>query len=257
MDRKFWNKTNIFGISGIFAYAVTTLVLFIPFKGEPGMSLVNWHSPLGIIVLILFVISVGLYAWGILKREHNLSFNDKKVIVAERQEILPKLRLSMESKLKATRPLINRAENLPLNQYWEKYLKNTMPYLITKQRPQKPLEITNKLVRKKFPLNNLYYQELKENDANYKQVEDNYNIILSKIDDSELKKSLKWLWRSEHFAHSAQIYASLSMKNKNIPNVPLGYRLGLKSKHFTESGFQDCLREVENRIYYLLRGDDL
>ncbi|MBI2860568.1 MAG: hypothetical protein HYX91_03555 [Chloroflexi bacterium] len=257
MEKYFWNKTNIYGLAGIVSWAITVLVLFIPFKGDSTVSLVIWNSPLGIIVITLFVIAVVLYAYALFKTEKRLSFNDQKAIVSERQKVLPELRESVEKRLKALRPLMNKAEKLPLMQYWEKYLKNTMPYLVTKRKPQKPIEITNKLVRKKFPINNLYYYELKETDPFYKRILDNYNIILSKVDDKKLKKKLHSLWWLEHIARSLQIYASLSMNNKKIPNVPMGYRGGYRGKQYTEDGFQIQLKDIESRINELLRGDDL
>jgi hypothetical protein len=261
MQNKFWNKTNIFGLAGILAYSVTTLVLFIPFKGEPSMSIIDWRSPLGIIVIVLFVISVILYIWGIFKKEKTLSFNDKKALVEGRAQLLPKLRLCIDSRLKATRPLINKAESLSLNQYWEKYLKNTMPYIITKKKPERPLQIANSLVRHGFMFNNLYYQELKEADGNYKRTVDNYKLTISQVDsiisDKKLNSLLRGLWKYEHMHHSIQIYASLNMGNKNIPNTPLGYRGGLKGKHFSEEGFQSLLTDVNKRITYLLEANDL
>jgi len=77
------------------------------------------------------------------------------------------------------------------------------------------------------------------------------------VDDKELKQNLVALWRLEHISHSLQIYAGLSMSNKKIPNVPLGYRLGLRGKHTSEKGFQIQLKVVEDRIKELIKGDDL
>jgi hypothetical protein len=258
MGNTFWNKTNILGLAGLLAYAVTFLVLLIPFKGEPSVSLVDWRSPLGIIVICLFVTSIGLYIWGILKR--SLSFNDKKALVEGRRQTLSDLRQSIDRRLKATRPLATKAERMSILQYWDKYLKNTYPYIITKQKPRKPLEITNSLVKHGFMWNNLYYQELKENDGNYKRAVDEYNINYSKIDDrgrKALERPLRWLWRLEHITSSTQIYTTFSMNNKQIPNAPSGYRKGLWGKHKCEESLQDCLTNVENQISKLVQGDDL
>lgn len=242
MQERIFNRTTL---SGVGAWVLSVLPYF---QEGSKMNITSW---------VLLVIGTIFVLWGVLNPDKHVSFNDKKIILEERQEILPKLRLSIASRLKALRPLINKAEKLPLIQYWDKYLKNTLLYLITKQKPKKPLEITNVLVRKKFPWNNLYYQELKDNDPNYKKVSDNYNIITSKIDDSVLRNRLKWLWNLEHASNSLQIYASLSMNNRRIPNVPLGYRWRYKSKNLSKEGFQGQLKYVEKRIDELMRGDDL
>jgi hypothetical protein len=145
MGKRFWIKENIFGLAGILAYAVTTLVLFIPFKGEPSMSLINWHSPLGYLVIGLFVLSVVFYAIGIFKRDKKLSHNDEDVILKKRQQFLPKLSSAIDNRIKTARVLQTKAERFPLSQYWDKYLRYTFPYIITKYKPKKDLEITNAL----------------------------------------------------------------------------------------------------------------
>jgi len=224
------------------------------------MSLVRWDSPLGIIVIFLFSITVVLYLIAILKTERHLSYPDKTALVEERKQTLLKLKHSIESRMKATRPLITKSERLPLNQYWDKYLKNAFPYIITRKNPQKPVKIINDLVNRGFVLNNLYYQELKESDPNYNQIVDNYNINNSKIDKWALKvlePKLNWLWRLEHYTSSTLICATLSMSNKRVPNVPIGYRLGLFGKKRSRDNIQNCLTEIESKISELLRGEDL
>ncbi len=242
MRERIFNRTTL---SGIGAWILSVLPYF---QEGSQMNLTTWA---------LLFIGTFLVLWGVLKPEKHISFNDKKAIIAERQEVIPKLKLSIDTRIRMSRQLINRAEKLPLIQYWEKYLRNTMPYLITKNKPTKPLEIVNKLAQKGFVWNNLYYQELKENDASYKQILENYKLNLSKVNDNKLTQKLSSLWELENISHSTQIYASLSMNNKKIPNVPLGYRWGLRGKHNSEKGFQSSLKDVENRINELLRGDDL
>jgi hypothetical protein len=144
--------------------------------------------------------------------------------------------------------------------YWDRYIGNTMPYLVTKQKPKKPLDITNALVRKRFPLNNLYYRELKETDAQYKRALNNYNLCLTKIDiygRKQLTSLLKWLWTIEHINNSLQIYSMLSISNKYIPHNPFGLSLGYKGKEISENSFQNQLNTVKDKIKYLVEGNDL
>lgn len=261
MGKTFWNKTTLYGLAGLLSWAITVLVLFIPFKGDSTMSLVKWNSPLGIIVIALFVLTVILYGIAILKKEQQLSYPDKQVKMQERKHVLPKLQSVIENRLKALQPLIIKSEKLPLNQYWEKYLKNTFPYLITKKKPPKPLEICNKLVRHGFLFDNLYYQELKENDSKYQKAIENYNQKLSEtkavVNDIVLNKKLNSLWKFEHMTNSLQIYSTVNMNNKEIPNVPLGYKGGLKGKRMGKEGFQNEITEINRRINFLLEGNDL
>lgn len=260
MDNKFWNKTIVLGAAGILSNIIALALLFVPQNGEDRVLNLAWSSPQGIVVIVLIAINVTLFFVGIFMKERNLSFNDKKALVEERQQTLLKLQLSIESRLKAARTLITKAEKLSLMQYWEKYLKHTFPYIFTKRTPKTPLEITNHLVRHRFVWNNLYYRELKENDGNYHQVKDNYEINLSKVDDRAkklLKPALDWLWIFEQWTNSTQIYASISMKNKKIPNVPLGYRWGLYGKHKSNETLQSCVDRVESKIGSLKRGEDL
>lgn len=256
MPSRKWNRAIILGLAGILSNIIALAFFFIPQKGEHIVS-IDWGSPQGVTVLVLIPINIILFVVGIFMKERTLSFNDRKALIEERQLYLPKLRLSIENRLRAMTPLIKKAETLPLIQYWEKYLKHTYPYVVTRRKPSKPLEITNSLFRHGFLWNNLYYQELKEKETPYRQVVDNYNILIAKNTDSKLKDKLDVLWKIEHSASSSQIFASLSMNNKGIPNTPMGLRGGLRGKHFSKENFQNGVTDIENRISELLRGDDL
>ncbi len=260
MERRFWNKTVILDIASIVSNLAALGIMFIPQRGEDKMTILNWQSPQGILVIALIATSVVLVIIGIFLKDTHLSFNDKKALIQERSRSLAELRSHIDSRLRAAQPLMNKAERLPLLEYWKMYLKNTYPYIVTRQTPKTPLEIANALRKHNFLWNNEYYGELKEQDGNYKRVLNNYHMSLAKVDRRSRKiltPSLNGLWRLEHWSNSCQIFGTISMKNKGIPNTPTGYSGGLKGKHMAAGGFQTALTDVQNKIGELMRGEDL
>lgn len=133
---KFWSKTNIYGLAGILAYAVTVLVLFIPFKGESSMSLVDWQSPLGIIVMVLFALSCGLYVWGICKHEHQMTPREAVNLLKGREEYLPKLKNNIQNQTKQLEVNRDLAGKITFTQYLQKYYSHLRG---TKKRSSSPL----------------------------------------------------------------------------------------------------------------------
>jgi hypothetical protein len=247
-------KNIILCLAGALSNIIALVMLLLPSGGH---QLIDWGSPQGILIIIFMAVDVILILIGAFMKEKHLSLNDKNILVDTRNPILKKLQTSIDSRLKATRPLINKAEKFPLEQYWQKYLTNTLPYMVTRHKPKTPLQITQQLLRHGFITNNLHYQFLKENDANYKKELDYYNLIYAKIDDKELRELLNTLWKREHEANSEEIYTLISMNNPKIPNSPLGYRGGLSGKNLGKKAFQNCLKNVDDRIKQLNAGDDL
>jgi len=109
---KIWSKTGISAIAGLFSFVVTMLVLFVPFKGEPAMSLINWQSPLGIIVVVLLIITIVFYAVAIFK--HELGHREWNIIVEERQEYIPLFRRVVDKMITRMKELSIKAGELPL-----------------------------------------------------------------------------------------------------------------------------------------------
>jgi uncharacterized integral membrane protein len=121
-----WSKSGITTAAGIFAYVVTILVLFIPFEGEPSMSLINWQTPLGIIVIVVFVVSVVLYFIALFKRE--IGYPDKEKIVIQRRENLPLLRQTIDALKIRQREIALDIGKMPLEGFYDDYLKNNNDY---------------------------------------------------------------------------------------------------------------------------------
>lgn len=256
MGKSFWNRDRIIGLAGLLAYAVATLILFIPFKGDATVSLVDWNSTLGVIVITFFVVSVGLYIYGIFKPERTLSYRDKKAIVEERQPILKELEEVIQQRLRVAKELSDIAVKLPLSQYWDKYLKHSWPAILYPKVAPKPIVIMNQLFKHGFIWNNIFFTWLKEENKRHKSLVNKVDFFCTQIRDNELEKRLTGLWKFEHTANSAQIYTNLSIKNK-LPHSPTGLRGGLRGKRNTQVALNKQLEFVEERIQQLRGGDDL
>lgn len=251
MGSKLKGKNAITGLGAWFlSIASFTAQLILAPEGVRIM----WLSPLSISTATLFILGSLLIYWSIFKRE--LSFPEKQAELKKRQEYLQELKKMVHRRLEVAKKLQSKAITLPLYQYYDKYLKHTFPYILTR-RKLKPVEIISKLARHKFIWNNLYYQSLKDNDYSYKSLVVRYDILYAQTDDRCLKNHLNTLWVREHQSGSAQIYVLISMNNKRIPNIPLGLRGGLRGKKNVEDALKMCLRNVEQRIDLLQRGEDL
>jgi hypothetical protein len=222
------------------------------------MSLIDWRSPLGIVVIVLFILSVFLYIYGILKREKEMSFSDKKALVEERKQYLPKMRELIGKRLTLSKQIAIRASKVTLEQYKLQYLNNTWPYFIHRRKHYEPVKILSSLWKQGFAWDNLHYRYLKENDNQYQQIVSSYNNYLARIEDKKIKKYLDTLWLFEHIGHSSYIFALISLNHTNkIRNNSFGTRGGYKGKDISENEIKKQLDDVEKRITELERGEDL
>lgn len=219
------------------------------------MELEQWLTPLGIASILLFIGGTSLFGYNFFRRE--LSFPDKQQIVEDRNKYIIPLKDVVHKKLSSAQQLRMKAIKYPLMSYWERYLKNTMPYIVTKQKPKTPLEITTALWRQKFHKNNHYYTFLKDNDTRYSHKLTEYNSLYAQIKDGKLKSKLNQLWSLEHKVGSLEIYTSLSLNEPKIPHSPRGIRMGYFGKKVSNKVFQQALKEVDSRIDYLVHGEDL
>jgi len=230
-----------------------TLLSLIPYIQESAnMDTLSW---------IFFGTGVSLVAFGVLygifKQEKHLNWRDKEAITKTRKPIVIEFQTQFHKRFKLLQELKNKAEKTPLEKYQEKYLDNTPAFMVKNHKSEKPLIIIQSLARHGFLLNNLHYQFLKETDTSYQFVVSEYNLKLAQIRDSQLNQLMKTFWVREHQVRSTIIYASLSMNNPKIPNIPIGYIGGLSGKHMTEKVLQDLQSNIEKRIEELINGDDL
>ena len=253
MWEKFRSKNGITGIGAILLSVASFLAQFM-LEGWK-MEIAQWLSPLGIVSILLFIGGSSLIIWNFFRRE--LSFVEKQKIVEQRANLLKILRGLVHKRLKIVKRLQGKAIKFPLMQYWERYLKYTVPYIVTKRKPGKPLEITNALAKKGFIWNNLYYETIKLDDYQYGQTCSEYEGTLSQINDNILKKRLKILWSVEHSVGSASIYTSFSINVPKIPHSPHGLKTALFGKKLSDTTLNKALRNVEERIDFLVDGGDL
>jgi len=256
MEDKFWNKTTIFGLAGLLAYAVTTLVLFIPFKGDPSMSLINWQSPLGIIVVALFVVSICLFTYGIFKKEPRLSYRDVWALVEERNQYLPSLLPIIRGRLERASELASEAGQQTLDFYRGKYLLHSWKYVICKMvwGHNIALASQNALAWTGFMTDNLYYSLLKDNDRQYQLLVTQYSSVIALITDGKLKNLINRLWTSERIINSSKIWTLLSKKSGDVPHTPSGIRLAQKGEVIGVDDLERQFEKVVARIKELKEG---
>jgi hypothetical protein len=226
-SNKIWDKTTISNIAGILAYAITILVLFIPYKEGSAMSNIEWNSPFGIIIIILFIASIVLYGLSILKKEKTLSLRDIYAIVEHRESYLPQLKNTIDAILIRKRELAIEAGKLSLEQYYDKYLKLNktfkVVYKVLKDNPndktaRRKVAIITSLQMKNFGMNNVYLLELEDKDNNgIIQLQKDYDNLYSKNTDKLLAKELRLLFKKyAKWAYSGLALVELA-KNNGLP----------------------------------------
>lgn len=257
MESRFWNKTNIFGMAGILAYAVTTLVLFIPFKGEPSMSLVDWQSPLGIIVIVLFFISIVLYCVGIFTHEHQLSPREAADLLESRKQYLPKLKDIVMKKTKQLESIRDLASKMSIDEYLKSYIMTSSE---SKLNTNKVLDILKLDTISGYKsgiamYHNLYYEDLKKDDDLLKPMETEYDLLIAQVKDRKLKKILNELWDVTDKTNSRIIFESM-MKNSKKPLSPSRKNLVNDVEKFYSRKIKPIpMTRVLNRIDDLLNGE--
>jgi hypothetical protein len=254
---KYWDKTAISTYANILATGDTVVVLFTPIKGGSTVSNIEWYTPFGIAVISLFASSLALTAISLFKHDNEISFLDKKALVEGRKTYLPKLIELNDRRLIMSKQIATRASKFTLLQYKEKYLNNTLPYLLHPHRSVAPIKILNSLAKNGFAFDNLHYHLLIENDTRYAQIVTAYNTCVASVEDKKLRGLLKDLWIFDRMANSAYIYSLLAMNHPEIRNPPSFIRHGYKGKEITEDVVKDKLEEVKKRIAELERGEDL
>jgi len=257
MPNKYWNKTNIFGLAGILAYAVTTLVLFIPFKGEPSMSLIDWQSPLGIVVITLFVISIVLYIWAICRREHHLTPREAADLLESRKQYLPQLKDNATNKTKQLEYIRDMASNkITFSEYLTKYVSD-------------PSKLNIKIyglfyVLREYMLigfkvgsamwNNLYYEDLKKADDVLRPLETEYDLLVSQVKDKNLKNKLNEYWDIVDKTNSRIIFEQMMRQIDTL--TPMRRNLvNIVEKLYSRKLKPITIRRINDRIDELLYGE--
>ncbi len=200
MFKKIWNKTGITAIAGLTAYIVTILVLFIPFRGEPAKNLVDWSSPIAIIAMVLFAISLILYGIGIFK--HDMDFLQKKTILENRQKDIPLIRTEIDKAVVRYQELARTAGELPLEDYYDRYFKNNDTFrkeyvklVQPNEQLKRKIAIFYSMRTKNFQNKNTWLIELVGKDLVMNEIKNEIDTLLSRIGDRQLRKDIEYMYQ--------------------------------------------------------------
>ncbi len=261
---RMWSKTGISALAGLLAFVATFLVLFVPAKGEPAVSLVNWQSPLGIAVMVLVALAVAFYIISIRKREPGR--RDMNAIVKQRQEYLPQLGKTVDQILSRKRELAIQAGKLPLEKYYDKFLAHGKIF----DRQYRKLAKTHKdeLTRRKVAIamalylesfwkKNTYFLELQEGDTSIlKPLLEEYKAHKAHNTDRILSGNLRCLFGVTQLCYSVIAFAELG-KSNNLPFKSAKYLNKFYEKpKLIETQLEKLHQAVSRRIDELRRGDD-
>jgi hypothetical protein len=254
MWNKLFKRDSVAAIATLSVSAASFIANFV-LEGWT-MQIEQWLTPLGIASVMLFIGGISLFVYNFFRRE--LKFRDKQQVVEDRKKYLASLKDVVNKRLSIAQQLRIKAIRYPLKNYWERYIKNTMPFIVTKQKPKTSLEITRALWKHHLHTDNHYYTLLKDNDTRYSRVVTDYNTLFIQIGDRKLKAKLNWLWRLEHTVGSLDIFTSLSINDFKIPHSSRGIKAGRFGKKLSDKAlFEKALKEVDSRIDYLISGEDL
>jgi hypothetical protein len=256
MPKNLFSKTNISLTAGLLAYIVTILVLFIPFEGQPSMSLIDWHSYLGIIVITLFVLSLVLYIYGILKHDKCLSPKEALELLNKRKEYLPELKTIIENKIKEHDLCRDKASNTSIEDYSKSYFWNNHKYRSSLKRHPNNINLAfqEALFASGFITDNLLYQDLIKRDPNMSNIESKYNILFAQITDKKLKKYIKDYWWYEQRFNSWRVLEEIIKNGKYKININKLRILNTVSNKFSSPQKNKALSKIMNRIDELLDG---
>lgn len=258
------DKTRITAIAGILAYIVAILVLFIPFQGEQAMSLINWHSPLGIVVIAFFVASVVLYGIACFKRE--LHYPDKEKAVNQRREDLPLLRNSIDAIITRQKELTLEIGKVPIESFFNEYLKIDKDYkryrrLLnalhksdeqTKHKLAILLSMTKYFYPKAIHLNNASRDDGKMSELNTEK-----DIYYRRNNDKKLSSNIDELLTRATQYHSILALTELATNNELSYRSVKNYAVFEEKPKRLEGLMTKAYKAMNDRMGLLMRGDDL
>jgi len=135
--------------------------------------------------------------------------------IKKRKQYLPKLKDVITQRLSKSCELVQIAGEYPLIEYHNRYLNGTKIYARGKRfyPNDENMAILFALGSSGFITDNLYYDMLKENNADFNNLQMRYKMLYSRIKDKKLKRLLKQLWITEHVSNSDSIYPAFPISN--------------------------------------------
>ena len=259
-----WDKTRIATIAGLLAYIVTILILFIPFKGESAMSLINWQTPLGIVVIVFFVVSITLYAIACFKRE--LSYPDKEKKVKQRQENLPLLRNSIDAILERQKELAFEIGKRPLQNFFDEYLKKSKEYKLhrkllntfhTSDKTTKHKVAILVAIAKFFFAKTICLNDECKDDERMTRLQAKKEVYYHRNDDRELSRDIDYLFTAAAKYHSALAFSELATNNQLSYTSAEKYAAFEEKPEILHRAMVKAYKAMNDRMELLKGGEDL
>lgn len=225
------------------------------------MNRLNWETPLGITVIALFVVGLILYVIGIFKKD--IGYREWQIIVEDRKGYLPLFRSVVDKMVIRYGELSVIAGQLPLETYYDKYLKlnNTFKQEYSKLSKRddvvrRKLAIIVSLFKKGFYKKNTYLSELVVNDAIMTSLNTDYSAFISRINDKKLKSNLDLLMITMMQINSAKSISEMA-KNAQLPLKDAKFYNTLYDKPKTLENWGNRVHSwVNDRFEILLNGGD-
>lgn len=210
---------------------------------------------------VLLVIGTILFFTGIFRKE--LPFSQKRNIVSEREQYLPILRDIVEKILAKLDEIALKASRLPLEDYYNKYLRLNKSYQKAYGRlPHKDTIIRRKvaivvaLVYQNFHKFNPYMSELEHSSGDLLELRQELDNLISRCGDNSLNREVKHLFKAAGQYHRVFILAELGLNNGLDYKASKYYENLYKKPEVLKPFVKYYHDRVNKRIEYLKRGDD-
>ena len=260
MAKKLFSKSSIAGIAAVLLSASSFIAQFM-LEGWK-MNIEQWLSPLGITSALLFIGGVGLVVYNFFRRE--LTFDQKRKIVTEREEYLPILRDTVDKMLAIREELAIQAGRLPLEDYFDKYLNRNNAYNKAFKRLvnddegiRRKVAIIVALRNQKFHKYNPSLAELERSNDDLSKYQRLCESYLSRCMDNGLSGEYKELFKTANRYHLVLVLAEMGLSN-DFKLKAAKYYKALYEKPKVLKPFIEFYRKRLNKVIErLLRGDDL
>lgn len=240
--RNFVNRRALVGFGGL----VLTLAPYVLERDK--MNTLAW---------LIVVSGVMLVIWGIIKPERQLSPRDAANLLEDRKQYLPQLK---ENIINKTRQLTYNKE-IASKMAFEDYLKGYVVELSkSKTKLSGVVDILKYYMTIGFNVglslgNNLYYEDLKQNDSVFNDLQAVYDLLLAQVKDKNLKKKLNTYWDIEDKSNSRMIIEQM-VRNAKTPLTPSRkIQVNLVEKFYSRKIKPIPISDVMNRIDELLYGE--
>jgi len=251
MWRRLFRRDSIAGFVSILLAIASFLAQYI-LEGW-SMQLEQWLSPLGVTFILLLLGGVSLVIWNFFRRD--LTFDQKRNIVADRELYLPLLRDTVDKILSRKHELAIEAGRLSLEHYHEKYLRFNNSYSKAYRRitnkdetVKRKVAIFNALVDQNFHKRNPYLSELEHSPQDpLFSLQTDCDSYLSHCGDKGLNREVKELFKTANQYHLVLALAEMGLSNGlNLKEAK--HYMNLYALATTSSDTQDLPDSISCRL---------